>query len=561
MTNYFKLTKILLSETNMMSKEGDEEKKKRTPFERVLGTIIVVFVFIPLSIMTCGMMYALTRLLTEMNAVGGGINLLLVLVTLLCLFFGMSVILNTFYFAKDVEFLLPMPIKSRDIVFAKFLVCLRNENIMQTLIMVAGLMGVAFAYKAPFLSYPYAVIALITLPVMPLAYCGIISILMIAFTRFLRSREIVNKASTFLSVGLMLFIISGLSMLRSMDLDGFVNSIAAGENAFLNIINAVFPTIPFLTDALANGDTLAMLIYLGITLLALVLFLIVADLFYYKGVTALLMSKRKKKKAVAQKKSLYKKRNPIFTYFKKEVVILFRSPAFFSYCILINLIWPFVLYLLFSVTMNFSQMLNIFGKFSLMDDFAKTMITCGVIAVGIFISCMNCITSSCYSRESYAFNFIKVMPLPYKTQMNIKAIVGFLLSSVMQIAVILFMGIMSGTEPLYILMFLVLNLMGVFFISYMGAYTDALSPKIIWDDELHVMRGNLNTFLAMVIAIIAVFALFGAGAVLSLLFKLSFPAVAVIVFILMALADVYAYVTATTKGAKSVENFGNNFEQ
>lgn len=561
MNNYFKLTKILLSETNMMSKEGDEEKKKRTPFERILGSIIVVFVFIPLSIMTCGMMYVLTRALMEQNAVVHGVNLLLVLTTLLCLFFGMSVILNTFYFAKDVEFLLPMPIRSRDIVFAKFLVCLRNENIMQTLILVSGLMGVAFAFKAPILSYPYAVIALATIPVMPLAYCGIFSILMIAFTKFLRNREVVNKTSSFLSVGLMLFIISGLSMLRTMDLAGFVSSVASGENLFIKTINIIFPSVKFLSKALAEGDTVSMLIYLLMNVLAIVLFLVVAELFYYKGVTALLMSKRKKQRYAVKQKSLYKKRNPIFTYFKKEIVILFRSPVFFSYCILINLIWPFVLYLLFSVSMDFNQMLNIFGKFTLMDDFSRVMIFCGVSAVGIFISCMNCITSSCFSRESYAFNFIKVMPLGYKIQMNIKAIAGFLLSSVMQIAVILFMGITSGLSAEYILLFLAINLMGVFFISYMGAYTDALSPKTIWDDELHVMRGNLNTFLAMVIAIIAVFALFGVGAILTLLCKLNFGLVAAILLIGMALADVYAYYMATVKGTKSVENFGNNFEQ
>ena len=62
--------------------------------------------------------------------------------------------------------------------------------------------------------------------------------------------------------------------------------------------------------------------------------------------------------------------------------------------------------------------------------------------------------------------------------------------------------------------------LGVVCASFIGIYIDAINPCVLWEEEQHVLRGNLNTFSALV-AVIMVF--MGITVInWALLFRLSF---------------------------------------
>ena len=52
--------------------------------------------------------------------------------------------------------------------------------------------------------------------------------------------------------------------------------------------------------------------------------------------------------------------------------------------------------------------------------------------------------------------------------------------------------------------YIILSFLTIIFVAYMGIYIDSLQPKLVWDDELSVLRENYNMFFSMAIVIVFV---------------------------------------------------------
>ena len=67
-------------------------------------------------------------------------------------FFGIYTIMNVFYFSEDIEVILPLPFKSSEIVFGKFIAVLINMYIY-TAMLVLPLIVYGVVSKASFMYY------------------------------------------------------------------------------------------------------------------------------------------------------------------------------------------------------------------------------------------------------------------------------------------------------------------------------------------------------------------------------------------------------------------------
>ena len=121
------------------------------------------------------------------------LSFLCIAVSILCALFGFSVIMHSLFFASDTKNLLPLPIPHNRIVTAKFMVCYMAENVMQTLIIIAGFIGFFLAVGPGFSSVFTGIIAIISLPLIPLCYCGIVSLLLMRYTSFIRKQQVINR--------------------------------------------------------------------------------------------------------------------------------------------------------------------------------------------------------------------------------------------------------------------------------------------------------------------------------------------------------------------------------
>ena len=188
-------------------------------------------------------------------------------------------------------------------------------------------------------------------------------------------------------------------------------------------------------------------------------------------------------------------------YMKKEILILFRTPSFFTNCILPNFIWPiFALIILKMQTYDVSiTALRIYNMNE--PKIVGFFLIMGSVVFSLIMTALNSLASNAISREGKHFQFMKYIPIPYDTQWDIKILISCVFSFVGIWMYLLPFCIIIHTNFIYIIVSILLSILSITFVSYMGIYIDSIQPKLIWDDELSVLRENTNVALVMALAL------------------------------------------------------------
>ena len=240
------------------------------------------------------------------------------------------------------------------------------------------------------------------------------------------------------------------------------------------------------------------------------------------------------------------------SYLKKEFKLLFKTPAFFSNCIIINFIWPFFIGLivfLYDKTGNLKKILDLYHNNNYTVHLAFII---GVIILSILITAVNSIASSSISREGSSFFYMKVIPLSYKKQILLKTISSIIVSFIGLFIYILVFAIIFKLGVVNTILYIILSFIAVLFISILGVYLDTINPKLVWDDEINALRGNHNVFINMAFAIII------SGVLVGLIFMLKYLNLGlvlayVISFIIIIVFTILTYLISMKYGSKNIE--------
>lgn len=498
MSIYLKLVKALIASVE----PTPEEKGRKKIFYGIMAFIAVFFIMIPMAFLIGIIIYVLTTQLIKLDAGSNAAELFLQLTAVFSFVFGLNVIFSVFYFSGDIESLLPLPLRSSQIIASKFTAALISESFMEFIIIIAVFAGYIIAAGLPFYTWIIAVFGMITLPIVPLAYCAVICIIVMLITGFVKNKDTVNKITGVLTFAVIIGLAALVSKSGGLDTEHLVQALSDRNNSLIGIMGIIFPHISFFINSMTEHTILNLLCYIGINILAIAVFMIIAEVFYLDTVAGVSKSAVSKKKTLEKSISSVKASHPAVTYLKKEFRILFRTPAYFMNCILINLIWPIFLYLIYVLQ----------GKTNFLDSFIDgihsgneryvLIFVLGVSAVSVLVTAANCIASSALTREGSHLAFIKYIPMSYMAQINIKALVSIIISGagmliyVIAASVYLHLGIMLMTFCC------VISLLSVAFASYFGIFMDSINPKLIWDSELNALRGNYNIFFNMAMAIL-----------------------------------------------------------
>lgn len=497
---YLKFVHILIKSVEF----SDDEKKRKKIFNTAMALIAGLGIMLPVSFFVGVVVYAITGGLIQLGGQEQGIALFLHLISAFSFVFCLNVIYNVFYFSADVESILPLPLKPYQIISAKFTAALISENIMQFMIVFAAMAGYLLAMGLPIWSWLVAILCMLTLPIIPMVYCGIIALVTMYFTNFIKNKDRVNKLTGILTLLIILEIVLFCGNLSDFSTDSIKQAIAS-DNALLNVMNIILPHIRFIVSG-ASGDILGIAIYLAINAAAVVIFLLLSEFMYFKGVVGIGGAGSKKQGYVDFGKAVkgLKARAVSLSYFKKELLILVRTPAYFMNCIIINLVWPILLYLVYAL----QGPDNFLGKF--FKDLSNGNATAGLIfvfcaaGISVLITSANSIASSSITREGSHFAFMKYIPMDFMTQINIKAGVAILISGLGMIIYVIIAGILFALNSMLVLFTCLVSLFSVIFASYFGIYMDSINPKLVWDDEVNALRGNYNIFYNMALSILLV---------------------------------------------------------
>ena len=543
-----------------------EEKKRSKVFGVVMGILIMLLIFIPVAFFVGFMVYALTNGLVNLggeDSVSAGLALMLHIVALFSVVFGFSVVMSVFYFSSDLNYLLPLPISPMKIIGAKLASTMISENVMECILVFSALAGfmIGYGFNPPAggginaVSFIAAVFGVLTFPVLPICYCAIICLILMYFSKFLKNKDRVGKLTAFSSLAILIVLVVCLNLSNGFDTNVFVNQLISDDLKIINILDKIFVNVPLLSHAMA-GNLISLLLYIAVNAASVGVVLLLASKLYFPAVLSLGGGEgaAKSSENMGEKPdSQLKQSSHLMTYFKKEIKILFRTPAYMSNCIGINLIWPIFIYLFFVLQKQSNFLGDFIDNLHSADEEAVLYTTLAVFGSSVILTALNCLASSAVTREGRHFEVMKYMPVDIMTQLNSKALVSIVVSGIGLIIYIVTAFAIIHVDFRLTIYCVLLSILAVVYSTYLGIYIDTINPKLVWEDEVNALRGNYHVFYNMALEIIVTAIICTLSIVV---FRLGFLPVYFIqsmIMLISAYLSFQFYILCKHKGTENIE--------
>lgn len=528
-----------------------DEKNKRT--YTVFGGAAMLFIMIPCCIIVGAIAYFMTLAMIEAGGKDEGMLFIVQFISACAMIFGLNVIINEFYFSSDLDYLLPLPVRTHELILAKFWVTYLAESVMEFMVIFSAYIGYVLAIGLSPIGVITGILGTITLPVVPLVYCGIISMIVMYLFQGIRNRKVLNAVMAVLTILLILGAFLSFQGLEGFSIETYVESLTSGNNAFLNTMNIIFYPGYLLVHSAATGSWLEVLFYIGLTVGLLALFMVVANLIYLPGLYSFKSVANKKEHNTHAAKGL-KSQSVFKTYFKKEMRTILRTPAFVSNCVLINFFWPVIIVVVCMMQKGSGSIQKFIDMYQAGNVMAVVLTLCLFLGLGALTTAANGLASSSFTREGAHIDFMKYIPVPYSLQIHVKGLISLLFSYPSYLIDVVILAIILKLPVSMAVYYGIAGGLMVFFITCLGILLDSIHPKLIWEDELNALRGNLNVFFNMAFAILAAGIICGTGFLLYLIPHSGVQFIYLFYMIVLMILDIYMYRFTVRRSVRQLED-------
>lgn len=398
---------------------------------------------------------------------------------------ALMVVPTVFYFSRDTDLLLPLPVTADSIVLAKTGMILTSQVLVGT-VMALPIFAAYWTVHPDILKILVSLLVLVTLPLLPVFVLGLVMMVLMYVVPALRNKDRFN-----LVFGILTLIVAvGISTLSSSfgaNPDMMAELMNNPED--LALINYVFPQIAWAARSVTTLGISDLCLYLGVTLLGLALFMVTARKLFLPAVTNMGSTTRK-----ARSRGIEKEHPAWLACLLVENRMLLRTPAWFMNCLLPS----------FLIVIIFSAVFLIQGVPALLADIDLPDLTPWMPAIGImtglFVGSMSMITSTTFSREGQNLWRMKVIPVSMRTQILSRGLLGFLWSSAACELFILVAAWLLKADLLDVLLMSAGSLVTNVFVNGLGLLTDGWHPHLIWDDDTGAVKNNFTAMIEMFVS-------------------------------------------------------------
>ncbi len=409
-------------------------------------------------------------------------NILFMACGTLTFVFSLPAVLGSFFGSSDINDLLPLPVSPFAIVLSKALGAL-SASYLWTLLFIAGpLLGWGIAAGEGVSYWIMYVLAIIFTPFMPTAYAGTISIVIAAIFKRVRRKDAITTIATLLTLGISVaaFFISNNLHLS----EGTAQAISNVGQAMGTVV-MVFPAYGFAVYALVHVDPLGMCLYVLISLLAFIVFVVVARLLYMRIVTSLSSGAGS---ANAYDGSTVQEQAPVFKALATTEIrkITRNSSVLINYVAYPAVITP----VLFGVMLMSGSLSDTIGRLAGFGD-VNRMVAGFVLVFLMFLAtlgmCSNKIACTEVSREGSNWIHMKFIPVPIATQVRAKILPAFVVNVFITLVVMGGGGYLVASRghisPLIVVFGTVLMIAGAWLMVCIGAWSESRGPRVEWGND------------------------------------------------------------------------------
>lgn len=497
MNKIVSLTKVLIK--NSFQKYNENNKNKNIVGKVILYILLGAYLMGIFAFLS----YGLISTLKQANQESMFIGIFLLGLALLTIIQSIISSTNVFYFSKDIEYILPLPLKPKEILISKLNVILITEYIMEIIFAVTPITIYGIITLQGPMFYIISLLVLIVFPIIPILIATFIIMIIMSFSKRFKNKDRFRLIAPLIGIILAVIMSFSLSGTTNYSEEDLLNSLKQA-NSMVEMVSDNLPIIKPAINAIVNSSFVEFLKLLGITLILYIVFILIGNKIYFRGVIGNLSSGTKKGKEVKLKKI---KTNSIGkSYIIKEFKVLLKNPIFFIQCVLPSVLMPIIFLEIFIVTLNTNNSQEALNEFkSVLGIYIETPIGLAIIiSVTEFLTSMLYIAPTVISRDGQNAIFMKYIPISYYKQLIYKGIPNIFFGTITSTIVIAFIYILAKPSLLFLLTVFIINLILLILQTLLMELVDLRKPKLEWTTEYAVVKQNLNLLWPVVLNLLEI---------------------------------------------------------
>lgn len=497
MNKIVSLTKVLIK--NSFQKYNENNKNKNIVGKVILYILLGAYLMGIFAFLS----YGLISTLKQANQESMFIGIFLLGLALLTIIQSIISATNVFYFSKDIEYILPLPLKPKEILISKLNVILITEYIMEIIFAVTPITIYGIITLQGPMFYIISLLVLIVFPIIPILIATFIIMIIMSFSKRFKNKDRFRLIAPLIGIILAVIMSFSLSGTTNYSEEDLLNSLKQA-NSMVEMVSDNLPIIKPAINAIVNSSFVEFLKLLGITLILYIVFILIGNKIYFRGVIGNLSSGTKKGKEVKLKKI---KTNSIGkSYIIKEFKVLLKNPIFFIQCVLPSVLMPIIFLGIFIVTLNTNNSQEALNEFkSVLGIYIETPIGLAIIiSVTEFLTSMLYIAPTVISRDGQNAIFMKYIPISYYKQLIYKGIPNIFFGIITSTIVIAFIYILAKPSLLFLLTVFIINLILLILQTLLMELVDLRKPKLEWTTEYAVVKQNLNLLWPVVLNLLEI---------------------------------------------------------
>ena len=433
------------------------------------------------------------------------IGLILLMTIGFTLFQSIFSSINVLYFTKDSEYILPLPLKPSEIILARTNVIIIMEYIVELIISLVPLIIYGVMTGAGIIYYITMLIALILIPIFPVLLISTIVMFVMSFSKIVRNK---NRFQLIATVIVLIF-----SVVLGMSFSTFDEEITQEQmiqlvmqaNGLVDLIKGYFPTLAPLTTALTTTSLFEVLISIletiGISFIALIIYVFIAEKIYFKGLVGNLFSGNKKKGKVDLSKNNFRNSKLYKSYIGKEFKLLFRNPIFLMQCLVPAVLIPIIMIGIFALNFKDISQEELQEITSLIptDTLVVVSVILGIIQ---FFFMFSYISITAISRDGNNAVFMKYAPVSLYKQYMYKIAPNYIINTIMIILTLVMLQYFLKMPLITLALIFVISMVMSALQSILMLIIDLKKPKLEWDSEYAVVKQNMNLMYPMILSLV-----------------------------------------------------------
>lgn len=487
------LTKVLLKNAfQKMQTETSSNKKRKPKSMLILYSICFLYLAGIMGFFSYQIIQNLIMIKQEQVFLGIILMGVAMFVMLQTIFSGISLL----YYTKDNEHILPLPIKSSQIIMAKTNVLIITEYIIESIIGLIPLILYGILTGAGILYYITMTIVLLVFPILPILLVSLLIMIIMSFAKLTKNRNRFQIIATIILIVVIFFFSTSIQKTEGTQEE--LIKLITQANGLVQMIEGYFPTLGMAINALTANNFLTTIVNISILILTTIaiycIYVVLAQKLYFKGAVGNLSSGIKTKKKLNEKVA-FKKSNLAKTYIGKEFKILLRNPVFLLQCILPAVLFPVLfigISLLGANNSGDEEIKQMMQALNTIGNKESILIGAGVLGVLQFFAMFIYISVTAISREGRNAVFMKYIPVSLMKQLEYKIAPNIIMNIFTNLVTVILVQILLKLPISYLILIFISSIIIAVLQSYLMILVDLKKPKLEWSSEYAVVKQNIN---------------------------------------------------------------------